>query len=291
MENAKLLPHQLKPPKINSYQKKPGRVNFCLMMVLLAALATSVSAAEEEGFWKKTSIDLKLAYASKYLWRGYDLWNDGPALQPDLYLGLGGTGIYAGIWSSYSIKSGCTDPFGDKCSDWNEHDYYFGYYNSLWNDSRFKTDYDVSYTFYSFFKLHGVDTQEIALALTHPNLLPEIGGSRPALYWTFYYGWPVHDGIDSLWLKLGLKHEFAVWGQQNLKTLIESVWDDGAAGFQTGEGWSHVKVGAATKFEWGALGLEPALYYQWKTKDHVPSALCENEFWFMVSLSWNIKPF
>jgi len=258
---------------------------------LLLGMLPMPSFAEEEGFFKKTSIDVKLTYASKYLSKGYDLWENAPAFQPDIFIDLGATGLYAGVWSSYSLENNCKDPYGDKCADWDEHDYYAGYYNSMLDSSRFKTNYDISYTYYHFFRLGTADINELFLSVNHPEFLPRLGPSRPVPYWGLYYDWPAHGaGKEAWYLKAGVNYDIPI-GENKITPSVEIGWDDGGGTFDTGHGWSYWRTALAGSFSWHGLRFEPSLYYQWSMKDSAPDNLLEDEFWFKMTVAFNVKPF
>lgn len=228
-----------------------------------------------------TDIDtsLSLTYASKYIWRGYDIWNDRPALQPDLFVDLSEFSVYGGVWGSFALDDDCVDGFGDRCSDWNELDYYLGYYTSLKQGQRLQTEVDISYTYFDFYRQSNSDTQEIGLVVKHPELIKSFGTP----YWALYYGWPVSGSGHSNYVKLGLESAFTLAGEE-LTTVVETIWDDGAGGFGDGEGISHLKLGAAKLWTVSGIDIEPRIYYQWAFNDKVNDEILEDEYWFEISI-------
>jgi len=245
-------------------------------------LAATIVMPWPEKVWgaPDVAVDLSMTYASKYIWRGYDVWNDEGAVQPDLFFDFTTVSLYAGIWASLVTDDQCIDGFGDHCASWNERDYYLGHYGTLLDGKPLQIDYDISYTYFDFYRQSDSDTQELGLLVKHPKLIENVG----VPYWGMYYGWPVSGVGHSKFFKLGLESTFNLAGQA-LNTVIETVWDDGAGGFGVGEGISHVKVGIGTPTTLGGIGFEPSIYYQWAINDDVPGALLEDEFW--VELSFN----
>jgi len=257
-----------------------------ILLVLCLLVTPARAAAEDGGMFSTVTLSAKATYASKYIWRGYDIWNDNPAFQPDVSLDF--NGLYAGIWSSYSTAQGCADPFGDVCSSWDEHDYYGGIYGALWDGSPGSVEYDISYTYFQFFRLEGVDTHEILLNVTHPALLKGLAETPPVLYWGFAYGKPVNETSPvSQWVKAGLKMPFSLFDIGGT-ALAEAFWDDGAGSFGAPAGVSHIKTGVFFELKTASFSIKPSLFYQQAQKNTDPSSLLDSEFWFELQLGYSM---
>ncbi|MBF0171607.1 MAG: hypothetical protein HQK87_11085 [Nitrospinae bacterium] len=253
------------------------------ILALAAAVVLHTPAARGEGE-PSVTLTVKATVASKYVWRGYDLWNDSPAFQPDLSLDLFGRG-YVGFWSAYAVADGCRDPYGDLCADWDEHDYYAGTYGTVGEGTPLRADYDVSYTWYQFFRLSDKDAQEVAVQMVHPDLLAFVGPGAPALYWSYHYGWPKDRGGEpNQWFKIGLRST-VVAGWADLTLHAETFWDDGAGSFASPAGWSHVRIGAALGVTVGKLKGELRGYYQQRLKESPQPGLLESEPWVELTLA------
>jgi len=253
--------------------KPKSHIRILLAAAMGLALLPSASLSQ-------VSMDVKLTYASKYMWRGYDLWNNHSAYQPDFTLFFGGYGAYLGVWSAYTTTGACQDAFGEPCNLWEEHDFYAGLTGRAMTGSAMEVEWDANFTYYQFFRRHGDDTQEIGLNVTHTGADPL--GAVP--YWGIYFGWPATAGAkDSRWIKLGVKRILAP-GSSPFTALVETVWDDGAGAFGLKKGFSHLKAGMFFETSVGPLKLKPAVYYQsaFRGKD-APKALLEDEFWFEIT--------
>ncbi|MDH5478315.1 MAG: hypothetical protein OEY50_08290 [Nitrospinota bacterium] len=262
-------------------EKKRVKVQSLLMALVAFIFA---GAAGEEAAAGSISFSAKATYASKYVWRGYDVWNNNPAFMPDISLDM--DGYYAGIWSAYSIEDGCVDPFGDVCSTWDEHDFYVGAYGALWDGSRGATEYDISYTYFQFYRLRDVDNHEALVTLAHPSLLGGLFETPPVFYWGVAYGQPVSGAApSSLWLKAGLKYSLELPASK-AQMLVETFWDDGAGSFEAPVGFSHVRVGGHLEFTAGGFTFKPSAYYIHALKQTDPETLLESEYWYEILIGF-----
>jgi len=258
---------------------------------LMTFLATSMNANAGEGvatFIEKSRVTLDVTYASKYIGqRGVDYFGNGSAIQPSMNIDLSDTGLYMGIWGATSPEKGCTDPFGDKCEDWVEYDFYAGHSATLLEGSPFKTTYDISYVYMYYPKQAKEDLHLVGLKFTHADLLPKLGPSKPSLYWGVSYIWTAERrGRDRKEFLLGLGYDVPV-ATQNINIFVDGVWDTGPGGSVNKNGLTRVRTGASTKFSWEGFDFKPAIYYQSKTKTTVPKSWIESEFWFKFSVSYS----
>lgn len=104
-------------------------------------------------------IEANMEYVSRYMWRGYDLNLGQPALQPELKLNLGDTGLSIGLWSSFNIGSLTKKMF-------DEIDYSLEYASSL-ND---ELSYTVGYTAYTYPRFPEQKTGELIFSFTGEKL-------------------------------------------------------------------------------------------------------------------------
>lgn len=236
-------------------------VKIAICACFLFTILTSSNARAADEILENTSFSLSTGYVSKYMWRGYDLFNDDPSFQPDISVDFESIGLYMGIWAAYSTNGGCVDPFGDPCKDWDEYDYYIGRYSSLWEDSTFETGYTLEYIYFNFFRQTGQDTQKVSFGVEFPGLLPSVGLESTVLYSTVYYGWVVkRGGVDSRWLKFGINHDYS-FDKHTATVLAELYWDDGAGSFEMEKGWSSLKVGLTDEMKIGFFSFTPTVYY------------------------------
>lgn len=81
-------------------------------------LMGSLTFAQDDQIEKekaKLGIEFDAAWVSKYIWRGFDLYDDRAAFQPSIDFDLFGTGFSVNVWGS----TACSHDYGDsdvKCS-------------------------------------------------------------------------------------------------------------------------------------------------------------------------------
>ncbi|MFC1626224.1 TorF family putative porin [Pseudomonadota bacterium] len=258
---------------------------LCLALFFFSGF---VQKASGEGLWSESKVSLDVTYASKYIARrGVDFFGDGPAIHPNLTVSFGETGVYTGIWAAIPVENGCRDPFGDKCADWIEYDFYAGYGQTLWKEATFATVYDLSYAYLYYPKQTRQDQHAIGLKFTHPNVLPVIGPSRPYPYWGLYYTWRVFNvGRDYREALLGIGYDIPVFSH-TASTFVDAIWGDGPGGSINSQGITRVRTGISTSFELGGLTLTPALIYQAAKKETNPRSWLESELWFKLKVSFS----
>ena len=255
--------------------------------LFLLFLMLSFTVHAEESWIKKTKINYKATYASKYMWRGIDLQDDAPAFQSELFCDFGETGFYAGAFYSIAVNS------RQRWREWDEIDVYFGYYNVVCPDKKYSLEYDIGFTHYYFpQQVRDVDTQDIALALKLPNIVP-LGGSNLIPRLKIYYGWSPFSNEDSgLWVGIAAMYDFtippSILSRQNqkLSLKVETYHNDGAQSFEVNPGWSHIMTSIGTTFDWKGFQYTPEISYQWSLEDTVDK---ENELWFTITIGRDIR--
>jgi len=252
--------------------------------ILLCSLNSAIAG---EGILADTSVSVKLDVVDKYMWRSMNLWEGGAASQPDVSVTYNPLGIYLGVWSAYSITANCIDPYGDKCSSWNEHDYYIGYFSSLFEDTPYKVDYDINYTYYSFYNYPtNRDSSEVSLAISHPDLIPEFKGISLTPYYTVYKGWAQFSGGQStLWVKAGLRESTSIMDDLPVHAYLETYYGDGGGSFALKKGFANIAAGISLDQQLGFLTFSPALNYQWALIPSPQPGLIKSQFWGGIKIS------
>jgi len=249
---------------------------FVISLVLFSAKAYPDDSE------KKLSITTKITYAQKYMWRGFDLQEGDPAIQPEIVLNFSGTGLYFGIWGNYAMDG--------QWHVWDEMDFYAGYLLTFNADKPYVMEIDASYTYYYFPNQHrDEDTQELALSLKLPKLIPKIGKTSLVPYSTLYYGWSP-KGYDTFWIKLGADYKMQIPAllteqkEQSLTLYVEAFYNDGYKPFETTPGWSYVAAGLRTVFELHGISFIPNVNYQRTLKGSVNED--KNVFWYTFGISY-----
>ena len=258
-------------------------------MTALIFSVCSVAWAQEED-QAKLGIDLDATVVSKYIWRGYDLFDDHGALQPSVNVDLFGTGFSVNVWGSIPLGTGSNNQ-GGGINQWQEYDYTVAYGRSVFEDQPYALDFGINYIYYNFPKLnHMADTQEIGASVALPNLI-KLGDI--ALVPSYYVGklWPTSSGVadvaggfHTLALSCDLPVPCAVRkdAPQIFSFFTDITYNDGA--FAADHDWSHATVGVSTGLEVGPLTVTPALYYQISMDDSVND---EDELWGGLSVSYS----
>ncbi len=262
---------------------------ICVLFVLLC-MVFSAYAQDELG------VDVDFTYATKYIWRGFDLFDDKAALHPSVNLDLWGSGFEAGWWAAYPASAGTgTDQFGDTFSrvDATEFDYYISYSTTLFADEACATDVTAIYTYYDYIdtSTRGADSMEYGLNFQWPNICP--AGFVPSYYVGFTHAAKSNSELDpdyAGWVHvIGIGYDLMVPGIDTAEQLIaltaSITYNDGFTGGDVDHDWSHATFGAAAPIGFGNMSFTPAIYWQQSFEDTVNR---ENELYatFSVGLSF-----
>ena len=245
-----------------------------LVMTILAGVAVADGGA----------LTFALDLTQLYMWRGLDLLDDHPALQPSLTWNSS-SGWYLGVWGSVSLdgSSSCRDISGDICRDWDEIDYYGGVTGELAHQSRWDTQWDLGYTYFSFPRQpSSADAMQLALKIRHPRLFGE-GGPTP--YWGVYYQRGVRErNPDGFWVIAGIVFPLT-WQARRIDLAVDLTWKEGDAGLWSHTGFSNANLGIATDFACGNWTLTPALHFQLALAGGGPGIHPQDQVWVNVVLS------
>jgi hypothetical protein len=253
-----------------------------LLLPTTVTLAQEVTepAAEES---PTLGIDASATYTSKYIWRGYDLFDDHAAFQPSATLDLFDTGFSVNVWGSIPCGTGSNNQAGG-INQWQEYDYTLAYGTTLFEEEIYAVDASVYYIYYDFPKLnHMADTQEVAVGLAMPALV-KIG--EQAIVPSYYVGklWPTSSSVPDVagWYHtLGLSTDVAIPQTDLALTLKWDInYNDGM--FTADHDWTHTTFGISTSVPVGPVAVSPFLSYQVSMDDSVNP---EDEFWGGVTVA------
>lgn len=225
----------------------------------------------------KLGIEFDATWASKYIWRGMDLYDDHAAFQPSINFDLFGTGFSVNVWESSACGSGFVS------SD--ELDYTVTYQNSVFNDSKLQTDYSLSWLYYDYFRISSdeADSQEFNMSLSWPNACPVI---TPTYTISYLYAAKGSSPASSLEME-GFAHILGFTYDCNIPETdlpLTFSWDitynDGQGDSSIDHDWSHITWGLSTGIDFGPGRFTPAVYYQTSMDSSVNN---EDEFWTTLS--------
>ncbi len=259
---------------------KPFSLTLLTLTLGLALLHPLCASAIEIGD-EEVSVTVDFTYASKYMWHGFDIFENDGAFHPSVEFGY--KEFYAGVWGAWPDSSGF--------EDLTEIDFYLGYERSFFTEQPYSLTVGLVYTYFSFPKVNSEsDGQEIAVSLAFDQLLP-IGPSVLIPSYTVYYEW---DGLqDEAAIDNGFYHAFALSydvpipallpdQQEQAITLMADV-QIGDGPIETAPGLLFSTIGASTTFEWNNIYFTPAVYYQFSFEDSVND---EDELYTLISVGF-----
>ena len=248
---------------------------------------------------------LDVTYQSKYLWRGFDVYNDKSAVQPSLDLDLFGTGLGLRAEGHRANSSG-----HENTERW---DYTLYYRNAICPEEDYAVNYMIGYRYFNYPQQSshtrgGVtpetgtfDIHEMHAVMSCPKILG-VEGLVPT--YVLVKLAPVNSGTmvgarsPSTGTASGFAHIFmldyglAIPGlspdtpEQVLNLHSEVVFNDGVgpAGQNVDQDWSNAVFGISTGFDVAEnVVLTPAVYYQ-VTMDSSVNA-DQDETWFTMGMS------
>lgn len=275
-------------------------------MVLLFAVGGVVQAQEGE-----LHGSLDVTYQGKYIWRGFDVYNDKSAVQPTLNLDLFETGLGFRADGHRANSSG-----HENTERW---DYTLFYRNAVCPDEDYAMNYLIGYTYFNYPQQSshtrgGVvtpvtgtgpgtfDIHELHAVMSFPKITG-VEGLVPT--YVLVKLAPVNSGTTvgtasaTTGTASGFAHIFmldyglAIPGlspdtpEQVFNLHSEVVFNDGVgpAGQNVDHDWSNAVFGISTGFDVAEnVVLTPAVYYQVTMDSSVNDD--QDETWFNLGLSW-----
>jgi len=278
-------------------------------VVFLAALfaaATAMGQDWEGDLQNETESEVAPLHAmvgvtwdSKYIWRGFDIYDDKSVTHMMVDLNLFETGFGVSAVGHRANSSGFEDQ-----ERWDGTAYY---QSGLWAGEPYAMNFRVGFVHYLFPELNdgeSLDMQEGQVVLAWPNLLP-IQGLQPS--YALIKMWPADSGSKlpdaaSGWMQIVmLDYGFSVPAlfpnmQDHVITLhSELVYNDGLTvtpRFRNPDNdWTHAVFGASTDFVFGEANnivLTPAVYYQITMESSISEdGDADNELWVSLGLKYS----
>jgi hypothetical protein len=279
-------------------------------VVFLAILLTAVTATGQD--WAG---DLQteggsvhamagLTWDSKYIWRGFDVYDGKSAAHLSVDLNLFETGFGASAVGHRALAAG----FEDR-ERWDGTLYYQG---GLFAGAPLATNFRAGFVYYMYPELNegeSLDMQEGHLILSWPNLLP-IQGLQPS--YLLIKMWPSHSGSPlpnsaSGWMHIGmLDYGFSIPGlipgiaEHVIMLHGELVYNDGltitparprndwtVVYRNPDQDFSHYVLGISTDLAFGPDGsfiFTPAAYYQNTLNNSINED--DDEIWVSLAVKY-----
>lgn len=244
-------------------------------LVLLGGTTPAAFAQEEEKPW---SVTLDATYATKYIWRGFDVYDGDGAFQPSLDVSLYGFGL--NVWGSFATNAGH--------EDLDEVDFTAYWNHSFFSDRPYALDFYLNYIYYDFPNVDSepADTQEVGGGIALPNILAFGSVSLTPSYYLGYL-WKAHSGgpEDGYFHVLGLSADMElaaiIPGSDGTGVSLygDLTYNSGAFGVESG--FSHATIGVSANVDFAGLYISPSANYQFSMEDTVND---ENDAWFTISI-------
>jgi hypothetical protein len=211
-----------------------------------------------------------LTWSGKYVWRGFDIYQDKSAIHPSVDLNLFGTGLGINVTGHHANASGFE--LGER---W---DYNLYYMNNLLDGN---VQYRLGYVYYNYpdMSASDADLQEVHAILSLPKICPF--GTVPS--YVLVKLWPSESGSlvgarsPSGGTASGFAHIFMLdyaWTvggilpntpEQVLNLHAEAIYNDGVGpnGANVDHDWSNAVFGISTNIDLAQnLVLTPGIYHQ-----------------------------
>ncbi|PLX46244.1 MAG: hypothetical protein C0609_01035 [Deltaproteobacteria bacterium] len=233
------------------------RLKVVVTAICLVALP-AISLAE-------VSLGASIDYTSRYIWRGFDFYDDGPGIQPGASLGFSpadGIDVSLGVWANYDV---------DNTEEWDEFDYTLDLSYALSET----LSISGGYIYYDFPEAD-TQTQEVYLGATFA-LPADVEG-----FATIYYDFDEGEGYyltagASYSMELGANLEGSLGGSAGYMNYSDSGSYAGLDAF------SDVTVSAGLSYAIvEGVSANCSLNYAYVPDSDVNE---DNEFWYMVGLS------
>jgi hypothetical protein len=263
------------------------------IFTVLAVLMAVVGLAQAEDLHGT----LDVTYGTKYMWRGFDTYNDKSAIHPSIDLDLFGTGFGFNATGHMANSSG-----HELNKRWDYTLYYLG---TAFENECYQMNYRLGYVYFNYpnRSAHNtkdsIDLQELHGIFSFPNLL---GVENLVPTYAIVKLWPANS--DSLvgsaapgtassfahifMLDYAIPFDCPLAGTEQMLNLhSELVYNDGISpNGQTDvdHDWSNAVFGVSTTYDLGcSTYLTPQVYYQISMEDTVNE---NDELWANLSLTY-----
>ncbi len=213
------------------------------------------------GHLKSKDLSFSVDFTSRYIWRGWDILNSNPAVQPSVTYNFGDTGFSINLWGSFALKERDIYKYSD------ELDLTLSYTFQPTEHIEMTMGFiHYGYYFANNFRFKNNTTQEAYITTTFKTapLTP---------YLSIYYDFNTGKG---LYIIGGLSHSFRITDQHDLTLQSSIAWNGKHTINKTG--FSDFTAGASMDFKIDKVTLTPYIKYSRVFMREINPS--ENEVWF-----------
>jgi len=273
-----------------------------LVSAVILLMAAGMAQAQEGELQGSVGI----SWTSKYVWRGFDVYDDHAAIHPIIDLDLFGTGFHFSTEAHRANSSGF-----ENTERWDYTIYYLG---RIFEDEPYATNYRLGYVYYNFPDmsshtaggvnpggLYGsIDLQEVHAIFSWPKILGIEGlvptyclvklspaNSGTAVGANSPVGGTASGFAHIFMLDYGLPVTCPFTGDQKTLNLhSEFIFNDGVSptGSNVDHDWSNAVFGITTNFDLANnLTFTPGVYWQSSWDESVNP---EDEYWVSLGVTY-----
>ena len=246
-----------------------------VFLTIVLALAATAAAQDWEGdlLGAEAKGDLHgtlgVTYDTKFIWRGFDMYDDKSVVHMLADLNLFDTGFGLSLVGHRANSSGF-----ENLEHWDTTVYY---QNGLFQGERYAVNFRVGWAYWAYVHRNSgesIDLQEGQAVLSFPNLIP-VAGLCPSYVvqklWPAESGSQLGDTASGFLHTFMLDYGFTVQGvlpdvpEQLIRLHGEITYNDGVDpyGRRMDHDWSHAVLGVSTDVPFGDnITLTPSVYYQ-----------------------------
>lgn len=282
--------------------------NGMLIIAAILLIATSAAQAQMEATQPELHGSFDVTYLSKYVWRGFDIYDDKSGVEASLNLDLYGTG--------FGVKVTARRANSSEFENTERWDYNLYYYNRMFNGERHVMNYMLGWVLYDYpdqptegtMMAPNASLQELHAIMSWPEICPagivptyilvkmwphrsySFSGTRSKLAFP-----PAMAGTASGFAHIFmLDYSFTVENlipnnpEQKINLHSEFVFNDGVSpvGTNVDHDWTNMVLGITTNIDLdNNLVLTPGVYHQRTFDDSVNPD--QDETWFTLSGTYN----
>lgn len=239
-------------------------------MIVCFSFSPSVISAGENGFF---SFMGAVSLVTNYVWRGWNILDNNPGIQPEIKIGFGDTGAYFHYWSSYGLTNRTDKDLELNRKD--EIDLIVGIDKSLENYFDIPITLSAGGIAYIFPNLDDDDfTWELFAGVTFNEIIL-------SPYIKIYYDFDLGKGF---YTEIGGSYNFILFEKQNF--IFSAALGINGGQYNTNTGISYIPLTLSTDLHMDIFTITPTIGYIFTPEESINPDT--GEFWASIKASVNI---